>query len=171
MDARLTADDAGGEPTGRGLGIQLEAWRNRRPRNPSAPHRRILRYMDAHGKSWWRLSPLLALLVLGSCSEMTDPAPTLIGDWESVDDIPATLARLEFQTGGKLLVKVPYQGAYRVIEGTWTREGDFLTMTIPDPDSTVVLLVEAKITTLTNSRFCWIFVDGKGGICYKRKRQ
>ena len=114
---------------------------------------------------------VLALLTLGSCSEMVEPAPTLIGDWESEDDIPPTLERLEFQPGGKLLVKVPYQGAYRVIEGNWMREGDLLTMTIPDPDSTVVLLVEAKITTLTDSRFCWISVDGKGGICYKRKRR
>ena len=26
---------------------------------------------------------------------------------------------------------------------------------------------EAKITTLTNSRLCWIHDDGKGGIYYK----
>ena len=83
------------------------------------------------------------------------------------DDIPATLRRVEFKEGGKLILKVlQIGGYYRVVEGTWEREGDFIDLSVTDGQQQI--LFEVRITDL----LCWTGADAPAEttpVCYRRR--
>ena len=114
---------------------------------------------------------VIAAAVLVGCPEPTEKQISIIGEWVTEDDIPATLRRVEFKEGGKLILKVlQIGGHYRVVEGTWERKGDFIDLSVTDGQQQI--LFEVRITDLSTDLLCWTGADAPAettAVCYRRR--
>lgn len=114
---------------------------------------------------------VIATAVLVGCPEAIEERKfSIIGDWVTDADIPATLRRVEFKQGGKLVLRVPQTGGhYRVAEGTWEQDGDLVDLLLRDGQQQI--LIELRIVELTESRLCWTHAFVRSDvppICYRR---
>lgn len=116
---------------------------------------------------------VIVTAILVGCPEATEKRPvSIIGDWVRVTypDLHDTLRRFELKEGGVLILKVTYQGAIRLVEGTWKRSGDRFELSFMT-DRQEHILIEARITELTESLLCWTSADAPSdaqSLCYRR---
>ena len=124
----------------------------------------------------WRRRAAAVLLV--GCDEMTGTAqetrPTearLVGAWQIEDyetgeaDPNGTI--LTFNRDGTLVSTNAIEGATISAPGTWSLQGDVLTISVTVLGLTV--RTEARITELTATRLCWRVEDAEEDTCYRRR--